>query len=172
MAIVKDETQAHGTKYTWPHVPVKVDGHTQGIHLLKISCAPKLVTLSFAVYGMLTPLPFDRGKMVSSLSLHCPHIASLPISPWPSSSEPCAPVPTSIKSTGRRLLLSSGPLLPMESDHMPMGSDNMHWLYLAQAIALQRNYLPPDPSWIWITQESHILFSTSSSHRIWRYTCF
>jgi len=66
MAVAKDETQAHGTKYTWPHILIKANGYAQDIHLLKISCAPKPITLLFAVYGMLTPLPFDRGKMVSS----------------------------------------------------------------------------------------------------------
>jgi len=80
MAVVKDETQTHGTKYhTWTHILVKVGGYTQGFHLMKIPCATKSSALSFGVYGMLTPLPFDRGKMVSNLSLPCSHSASLPI---------------------------------------------------------------------------------------------
>jgi len=83
MAVVKDETQTHGTKYTWTHVLVKVGGYTQGFQLTKIPCATKSIALSFTVYGMLTPLPFDRGKMVSSHSPPYPHAASLPISPRP-----------------------------------------------------------------------------------------
>ena len=69
VAVAKDATQAHGIKYTWPHIRVKADSYAQGIHLLKIPYAPKLITLSLAVYGMLIPFPFDRGKMVASLPL-------------------------------------------------------------------------------------------------------
>ncbi len=133
MAILKDETQAHGSKYTCSHVfqtdlgkvdgytknagpmLIKVDDYAQGFHLLEIFCAAMSITLSYMVYGMLTPLPFDRGKMVSSLPPHCPHAASLPISPRPFQAS-LVPVTTSIESIGRRLLLLCGPLLPMGSD--------------------------------------------------------
>jgi len=70
MAIVKDETQApHGTKYTWPYVLVKVVGYAQSLHLTTNPCATKTTALSFGVCDMMTSLPFDRGKMVSSLPL-------------------------------------------------------------------------------------------------------
>jgi len=50
MAVVKDETQAHGTKYTWPHVLVKVGGYAQGFHLMKIPCNTKTTALQFGLW--------------------------------------------------------------------------------------------------------------------------
>ncbi len=73
MAVLRDETQACGIKYTWPHVLAKVGSYTQDFHCLKIFYAAKSIALSYVVYGMLTPLPFDRGKMSSSLSSPCHH---------------------------------------------------------------------------------------------------
>jgi len=103
MAIVKDETLAHHTKYIQPHVLVKVDGYVQGFHLIEIFCATQSIALSFGVCGMTTSFPFDRGKMVPSLPLLslCSLIAD-PIKAL--SSTPGASAPTSIKSIGRLLV--------------------------------------------------------------------
>jgi len=45
MAIVKDETQAHGTEYTQPHVCVKVSGYAQDFYLMEIFCATQSIAL-------------------------------------------------------------------------------------------------------------------------------
>jgi len=156
MAVAKDATQACGTKSTWPHVLhidlVKIDGFAQGINPLWISCTTKLITLLLALYAILTPFPFDRGKMVSSLPLLplCSLIAD-PIKAL--SSKPYASISTPMEGIRGRLLLSGGPLLPMGSDHMHMGSDNMHWLYLAQAPpctspSKHSEHMQPNPTWI------------------------
>ncbi len=170
MAVVKDE-KAHGTKYTWPHVLhidlFKVNGNAQGIHLLKISCAPKFITLSFAVYGMLTPLPFDRGKMVSNLSLSCPHAASVltpPRSLQANFVHPSLPAWNALKEDYCSHVV---PYCPWGVINKPMGSTDMHKLYCAQAFAYHSEHLHLDPTWMWISQESHVLFSTS--HLIWKY---
>jgi len=152
MAVVKDETQAHDTKYTWPHVLVKAGSYAQGIYLLKIPYAPKLITLSLAVYGMLIPFPFDRGKMVASLPLLS--LCSLVADPAKAlSSKPYASVSTPMEGIRGWLSLLSGPLLPMGSDCMHMGSDNMHWPYLAQAPpctspSKHSEHMQPNPTWI------------------------
>jgi len=169
---VKDEAQAHGTKFTWPHVLVKADSHAQGIHLLEISCAPKLITLSFAVYGMLTPLPFDRGKMVSSLSPSCPHAASLPISPRSLQANFVHPSLPAWNALEEGYCSHVVPYCLWGVVNKPMGSTGMHKPYLAQVLAYHSAHLHPDPTWMWITQESHVLFPTSSSHLIWKYSCF
>jgi len=168
MAVVKDETQAHGSKYTWHQVLlidlVKVDGNVQSFHLTKIPCATKSIALSFTVYGMLTPLPFDRGKMVSGLSLPCYHAGSFAYPIKAISRKSCAFILIFMECVGR-LLASCYPVLPM-------GSDKMHKLHHAQVLAWKSEHLHPDPTWMWITQESHVLFPTSSSHLIWKYACF
>ena len=58
---------------------IKVDDYAQDFHLLEIFGAAMSIALPFTVYGMLTPLPFDRGKMVSNLSPSCSHAVTLPI---------------------------------------------------------------------------------------------
>jgi len=115
MAIVKDKTQFFGSNCSWSHVfqtdlgnadgytknaghmLIKVDDYAQqGFHHLEIFCDAMSIALSYTIYGMLTALPFDRGKMVSSLlTANFTKVFS---------SKPCAPS-TSIKSIGRRLLL-------------------------------------------------------------------
>ena len=80
MAIVRDKAKALGSNCTWSQVfqinlvkvdaytkvanytPIKVDGHAQEFHIFKTFCATNSLALSYIVYGMLTPLPFDRGK--------------------------------------------------------------------------------------------------------------
>jgi len=85
---VRNMAHIHGSKYTkfpvLPFVCIKVAGYTQGIHMsFKIPCVTKLFAPSFTVYGMLTPLPFDRGKMVSNLSPSYLYAASLQITSRP-----------------------------------------------------------------------------------------
>jgi len=179
MAVVKDEIQAHGT--TWhqvlqidlvkvdgytkvaDYVPTKVDDYRQDPHPLKIPCATMSTALPFTVYGMLTPLPFDRGKMVSSQSPPRPHAASLPISPWPYQASLVHP---SLPLSG---VLEEGycthvnPYCLWGEVNKIMGSSDMHKLYCAQALAYHSEHLYPDPAWIWITQESHIQIPTSPS---------
>jgi len=159
MAVLKDETQACGIKYIWPHVLAKVGSYTQDFHHLKIFYAAKSIALLYIVYGILTPLPFDRGKMNYSLSPPCHHAGSFAHPIKPLLSKLGAFIPTHIKSIGRSSV-SCDLVLPMGSDNKLMGSDNMHKLYLSQALAKQNDLLHSDPLWIWITQESHILFST------------
>jgi len=100
MAIVNDETRAHGTEYTQPHVCVKVSGYAQDFHLMTIPCATKTTALQFCVCGMTTSFPFDRGKMVSSLPLLS--LCSLIANPTKALlSKPAACLPTSIMNIGR-----------------------------------------------------------------------
>jgi len=146
------------------YVPTKVDGQAQDFHCLKIFYATKSIALSYFVDGMLTPFPFDRGKMSSSLSSPCHHAGSFANPIKSLLSKLGAFIPTHIKSIGM-LLVSCDPLLPM-------GSDKMHKLHHAQVLAWKSEHLHPDPTWMWITQESHVLFPTSSNHLIWKYACF
>jgi len=190
MAIVRDKTKTLGSNCTWSQVlqinlvkvdgytkvannaPIKVDSHAQAFHLLKIFCVTMSIALSFAVYGMLTPLPFDRGKMVSSQSPPHPHAASLPISPRPYQASLLHP---SLPLSG---VLEEGysshvnPYCLWGEVNKIMGSSDMHKLYCAQALAYHSEHLYPDHAWIWITQESHIQIPTSSSHHIWKNRCF
>jgi len=81
---MRDKAHTHGPKRTQfpvlPLVCINAAGYMQGIHMrLKIPCVTELFAPSFTVYGMLMPLPFDRGKMVSNLSLSYLYAASLQI---------------------------------------------------------------------------------------------
>jgi len=81
---MRNKAHIHGPKCTQfpvlPFVCIKIAGYTQGIHMsFKIPCVTELFALSLTVYGMLTPLPFDRGKMISNLSPSYPYAASLQI---------------------------------------------------------------------------------------------
>jgi len=59
------------------YMPMKINGYAQGFQLLEIFCVTKSIGLLFTVFRMLTPLPFDKGKMVSCLSIFFPHAVSL-----------------------------------------------------------------------------------------------
>ncbi len=94
---VKDAIQAHGPKYTQSpvfqidlfeadgytlgmiddYMPMKTNDYAKGFPFLKIYCVTKSTASLFTVFGMLPPLPFDRGKMVSCLSMFCPHAVLL-----------------------------------------------------------------------------------------------
>ncbi len=169
---VRDKVHTHGSKYTqFPilqFVLIKADDYEQGTHIsLMIPCITKLITLSFTVYGMLTPFPFDRGKMFSSLSLPCPHAASLPISPRFQASLVHPSLPSSRALEGD-YCSHVVPYCLWGVINKPMGSNDMHKLYCAHALAYHSEHLHLDPTWIWIAQESHVQFPTSSSHLIWK----
>jgi len=64
---MSDKAHIHDPKCTQfpahPFVCIKVASYMQGIHMsFKIPCVTELFALSFTVYGMLTSLPFDRGR--------------------------------------------------------------------------------------------------------------
>jgi len=99
----------------WLHQHCWLYAHQCGWLCTKLSqledlYAIKSITLQYIVYGMLLPLPFDRGKTNSSLSPSCHHAGSFanPIKPF--SSKLAASIPTHIKSIGRSLV-SCDPLL-------------------------------------------------------------
>jgi len=178
MTVAKDATQARGTKYTWPHVLhidlVKIDGFAQGIHPLRISCTTKLITLSLAVYGMLTPFPFDRGKMVSPFCHHACSYAYLIRLYQASLMHPSLLLWKVFEEGYYYQVLPYclwGVIVCIWGVTTCIGSI-LYKLHLAQALSKHSEHVQPSPAWIWITKESHILFSTSSSHLIWRYTCF
>jgi len=102
-------------------MPIKVAGYAQNFHILKIFYATKSIALSYVVYRMLMPLPFDRGTMSSSLSPHCHHAGSFANPIKALSCELSASIPTYIKSIGR-LLVSCELLQPMGSANKLMGS--------------------------------------------------
>jgi len=79
------------------YMPMKINGYAQGIQLLEIFCVTKSIASLFAVFGMLTPVPFDRGKMVSCQSMF-PSCRLITDSIKALSSRPCAPVPISMQS--------------------------------------------------------------------------
>jgi len=171
MTIVRDKTQTLGSNCSWSHVfqtdlgkvdgynaghmLIKVDDYAQGFHLLEILCAAMSIALSYTVYDMLTPLPFDRGKM---LSPHCPHAASLPISPRPfQASLVHLSLPPSRVLEGGYYCLWSPIAYGWGVINKPMGSINMHKIYCAQALAYHSEHLCLDPTSMWIAQDLHVL---------------
>jgi len=134
---------------------------------MTIPCATKTTALSFGVCDMMTSLPFDRGKMVfNSSSPSRPHAASLPISPRTLQANLVHPSLPAWNTLEEGYCSHVVPYCLWGVINKPMGSTDMHKLYLAQVLAYHSEHLHPDPTWMWITQESHVLFPTSSSHLI------
>jgi len=136
----------------------------------KIPCVTKLFALSFTVYGMLTPLPFDRGKMISNLSPSCLYAASLqiPSRPYQASLVHLLPPPW------RALKCYCSHLIP----YGLWGVSSL-WGVTTRISPTLHEPLPSTVSTCTLTlpecglpQESHILFLTSSNHFIWKYICF
>jgi len=173
IAVVGDKSQALGSNCSWSHVfqtnlgkvdgytknaglmLIKVDDYTQGFHLLEIFCAAMSIAMSSTVYRMLTPLPFGRGKMVSNLSPPCSHAASLPI--LISLVHPSLPLSRALEEGYCSHVVH---YCLWGVIHKLMGSNNMHKLYCAQALAYHSEHLHLDPAWMWITQESHAISPT------------
>jgi len=167
---VRNMAHIHGSKYTkFPvllFVRIKVAGYTQGIHMsFKIPCVTKLFAPSFTVYGMLTPLPFDRGKMVSNLSPSYLYAASLQITSRP------------YQASLVHLSLPPWRALKCFCSHViPYSS---LWGVTTCISPTLHEPLPSTVSTCTLTlpecglpQESHVLFLTSSNHLIWKYICF
>lgn len=153
---MKDKAHADGSKYTQPllsqNAIVKVDSYTQGIHLLTIFCAPKPIAFSFTIYRMLTPLPVDRGKEVSSLFPSCPACPSTASWTCPSRSlcqdlHLCLLLHLMHFKNAALMWFSLSYCLWGVTDKS-MGSDNICKLHHAHALASLSEFLHPDPSWM------------------------
>jgi len=165
VAAARDAIQAHGPKYTqFPvfqtdlskvdgytlgmidgYMPMKINCYAQGFQLFKIFCVTKSIALLLTVFGMLTPLPFDRGKVVSCLSMFCPHAVSLlllskpyqvglvhlSLPPWRAPDGYCSNVI---------------PYFLWGVENKSMGSDNMQKIHLVWTLAYHSEHLHPNPT--------------------------